>query len=366
MCLEAYKAAQVHLGVRSYPVLVGGGLLIRLDEAISEYIPGVTGCIIVTSQSVDALYGGQAMAALEGLNPGKFIVPEGEDAKTWGATEKLLGGIIGHGLDRRGVVVALGGGSVGDSAGFAASIYMRGIRVVQVPTTLLGQVDSGIGGKTAVNHPSGKNLIGSFHQPSLVACDTALLATLPRRELCSGLAEVAKYGVVSDAILYKGLEVEVEGILSGDAERLRWIVGRCAVSKARYIKADERDDGGVRAALNYGHTVGHAVETLSGHTIRHGEAVAIGMVAASRVAHSLGLLKQADLVRQINLLHRLGLSVDVPYRLDEVIPLMKRDKKAEASSIRLVLPTGIGSETVVRVASETELRGALGGYDDAP
>ncbi len=355
------RVASVHLGARSYPILVGGGLLGRLGEAISEYIPGVTGCVVVTSPSVDALYGRQVMTSLDGLNPGKVIVPEGEEAKTWGAAEKLLGGLIEHGLDRRGVVVALGGGSVGDSAGFAASVYMRGVRVVQVPTTLLGQVDSGIGGKTAVNHPSGKNLIGSFHQPSLVACDPALLATLPPRELRSGFAEVTKYGVISDAILYKGLEVEAEGILSGDAERLRWMVGRCVASKARYVEADERDDGGIRAALNYGHTVGHAVETLSGHTIRHGEAVAIGMVAASRVANSLDLLKQTDLARQISLLQRLGLPVEVPYGLDEVIPLMRRDKKAEAGSIRLVLPTGIGSEPVVRGVSEADLRGALGG-----
>ena len=361
MTLETYKAAQVHLGARSYPVIVGGGLLGRLGEAISEYIPGVTGCIVVTSPSVDALYGGQAIASLEGLSPGKVIVPEGEDAKTWGAAEKLLGGLIGQRLDRRGVVVALGGGSVGDSAGFAASVYMRGVRVVQVPTTLLGQVDSGIGGKTAVNHPSGKNLIGSFHQPSLVVCDTTLLATLPLLELRSGLAEVAKYGVISDAILYKELEVEADGILSGDAERFGWMVDRCVASKARYVETDERDDGGIRAALNYGHTIGHAVETLSSHTVRHGEAVAIGMVAASRVANSLDLLKQTDLARLIILLQRLGLPVEIPYELDEVIPLMRRDKKAEAGSIRLVLPTGIGSEPIVREVSEAELRGVLGG-----
>jgi 3-dehydroquinate synthase len=361
MSLEAYRAATVRLGVRSYPILVGGGLLGRLGEAISEHLPDVTGCAVVTSPSVDALYGGQAMTALEALHPGKVIVPEGEEAKTFGASEELLGDLIEYGLDRRGVVVALGGGSVGDSAGFAASVYMRGVRVIQIPTTLLGQVDSGIGGKTAVNHPSGKNLIGSFHQPSLVACDTALLATLPPRELRSGLAEVAKYGVVSDAILYKGLEVEADGLLSGEAEKLRWVVGRCVASKARFVEADERDDAGIRAALNYGHTVGHAVETLSGHSIRHGEAVAIGMVAASRVAHGLGLLKQADLVRQINLIRQLGLPVDVPYGLDEVLPVMRRDKKTEAGSIRLVLPTRIGSEPVVRRVSDAELRGALGG-----
>ncbi len=359
MSLEAMRAATVHLGGRSYPVLVGGGLLGRLGEAIDEHLSDVTGCVVVTSPSVEKLYGGRAITALEALSPGLVVVPDGEEAKTWGEAGKLLGDLIKHGLDRRGVVVALGGGSVGDSAGFAASIYMRGVRVVQVPTTLLGQVDSGVGGKTAVNHPAGKNLMGSFHQPGLVACDTGLLATLPKRELRSGLAEAAKYGVISDAILYRGVEVEAEKLLSADADALRWVVTRCVTAKARYVEADERDEKGIRAALNYGHTVGHAVETLSDHTIRHGEAVAIGMIAASRIAVNLGLLKQPDLERQITLLEALELPAESPYGVDEVIPLMRRDKKAEHGSIRLVLPTGIGTEPEVRVVSEAEIRGAL-------
>ena len=314
---------------------------------------------MVTSPSVDKLYGKQTMVALEAFHPGKVIVPDGEDAKTWDAAGDLLGWLIKQGLDRRGAVVALGGGSVGDSTGFAASIYMRGVRAVQVPTTLLGQVDSGVGGKTAVNHVMGKNLIGSFHQPSLVACDTGLLATLSKRELRSGLAEVAKYGVIGDAILYKGVEVEAEKLLSADTDALRWVVTRCIAAKARHIEVDERDEKGIRAALNYGHTVGHAVETLSGHSIRHGEAVAMGMVTASRVAVSLGLLKKTDLERQIKLLEALGLPVEAPYGVEEIIPLMRGDKKAEHGSIRLVLPTGIGSEPAMRVVSEAEILGAL-------
>lgn len=342
-------------------MLVGGGLLDRLGEAVGTYVGGAPGCVVVTSPSVDALYGERAAESLKELNPGKVMVPEGEEAKTWDAAGGLLGSLIGHGLDRRGVVVALGGGSVGDCAGFAASVYMRGVRLVQVPTTLLGQVDSGVGGKTAVNHPSGKNLVGTFHQPSLVACDTSLLSTLPRRELRSGLAEAMKYGVVSDQTIFEGLEARAERLLGGDGGSLSWAVGRCVASKARYVEADERDETGVRAALNYGHTVGHAVETLSRHTARHGEAVAAGMVAASRVAHSLGLLGKADLDRQIDLLERLGLPVEAPYGVDELIPLMRRDKKAEAGSIRLVLPTGIGSTPLVRAVSEAKLRGVLGG-----
>lgn len=359
MSLENMRAATVRPGPRGYPVLVGEGLLDRLGEAIAEYAPGATGCVLVTSPQVNTLYGARATAALDSLHPGKVAIPEGEEAKTWDAAGSLLGSLIGHGLDRRGVVVALGGGSVGDSAGFAASLYMRGIRVVQVPTTLLGQVDSGVGGKTAVNHPAGKNLIGTFHQPSLVACDTGLLVTLPRRELLSGLAEVVKYGVIADAKLYVGVEAEAERLLGADPEALRWVVARCVAAKARLVEADERDERGVRAALNYGHTLGHAVETLSGHSIRHGEAVAVGMVAASRVAVYLGLLKKPDLERQLALLRRLGLPTEPPYGVDELIPLMRRDKKAEQGSMRLVLPTGIGGEPVIRSVSEAEIRGAL-------
>jgi 3-dehydroquinate synthase len=359
MSLDAHRAATVHLGYRSYPVLVGGGLLPRLGEAINEYILDATGCALVTSPQVNDLFGAKAAVALKTLNPCKVIVPEGEEAKTWDTVGELLGSLIKHGLDRRGVVVALGGGSVGDSAGFAASIYMRGIRVVQVPTTLLGQVDSGIGGKTAVNHPAGKNLIGSFHQPSLVVCDTGLLSTLPVRELRSGLAEVAKYGVITDSALYEKVEADSGRLLSADAETLRWVVARCVVAKARYVEADERDLGGVRVALNYGHTVGHAVETLSGHTLRHGEAVAMGMIAASRIALHIGLLKEVEMERQIALLESLGLPVELPYGVDEVIPHMRRDKKAEHGQIRLVLPTGLGTEPVIRVVYEDDIREAL-------
>jgi 3-dehydroquinate synthase len=359
MSLDSYRAATVHIGARSYNVLAGNGLLMRLGEAINEYIPDTTGCALVTSSSVDRLYGAQMMATLDILHPSKVVIPEGEEAKTWDAAGGLIGEFIGHGLDRRSVVVAFGGGSVGDSAGFAASIYMRGIRIVMVPTTLLGQVDSSVGGKTAINHAAGKNLVGTFHQPTLVICDMGLLTTLPKRELRSGLAEVVKYGVITDEKILVGLEAEAERLLFADAEALRWAVARCVAAKARYVEADERDVGGVRAALNYGHTVGHAIETLSGHSIRHGEGVAIGMVAASRVAVSLGLFDRSNLDRQIALLGILGLPVNSPYSIDQLLPLMRRDKKAEHGSIRLVLPTGIGREPIVRAVSEDEIRGAL-------
>jgi 3-dehydroquinate synthase len=361
MSLEAFRAATVHLGDRSYPILVGDGLLGRLGEAIVKYLPDVSGCVVVTSPSVDALYGEETMASQGSLHTEKVIVPEGEKAKTWEAVGELLESLTGCGLNRRGVVVALGGGSVGDSAGFAASTYMRGVRLVHVPTTLLGQVDSGIGGKTAVNTNSGKNLVGSFHQPSLVACDTALLSTLSKRDFRSGLAEIDKYGVIADTVLFKYLEDETKRLLEADADALRWVVKRCVEAKARYVEADERDDRGIRSALNYGHTLGHAVETYSKHTIRHGEAISIGMAAASRVAANLGVLKRADLEEQLALLAALGLPIETPYGIAYLLPLMRRDKKAESGSIRLVLPTGIGTEPVVRSVSEAEIRRALRG-----
>jgi 3-dehydroquinate synthase len=346
MSLESMRAATVRLCGRDYPVQLRRALTAR--EAIAEYIPGATGAC----WSPHPVTPSTGRAYLN-HTPGKATIPEGEDAKTWDAAGELLGSLIRQGLDRKGVVVALGGGSVGDSAGFAASLYMRGIRVVQVPTTLLGQVDSGVGGKTAVNHPAGKNLIGTFHQPSLVACDTGLLSTLPRRELLSGLAEVVKYGVIADAKLYVGVEAEAEKLLSADPQALRWVVARCVAAKARLVESDERDEKGVRAALNYGHTMGHAVETLSGHSIRHGEAVAIGMVAASRVAVALGLLKKPDLERQFTLFEARAAN-GVALRHRRVIP-----GEWTARSARWFRPRRGSVRAAISTVSEVEIRGAL-------
>jgi 3-dehydroquinate synthase len=329
---------------------------------VSETVSGVTGCVLVTSTSVDVLYGDEAAASLKELHPIKILLPEGEAAKTWGWAGKVVGSLIKRGLDRKGVVVALGGGAVGDVAGFAASVYLRGIRIVQVPTTLLGQVDSGIGGKAAVNHARGKNLIGSFHQPSLVVSDTSLLRTLPPREVASGLGEVVKYGVISDSTLFTRVEDKAGSLLKADSEELATVVYRCSAIKAQYVEADERDTRGVRAALNYGHTLGHAVETLSHHSIRHGEAVAIGMVAAARIALRKGLISETEERRQLSLLKSLGLPTEI-HGMDtgSLVRAMRKDKKAEGGAIRFVLPTGIGKPPEVREVPEAEIARVLEG-----
>jgi len=249
-------------------------------------------------------------------------------------------------------VVALGGGAVGDVAGFAASIYLRGVRLVHVPTTLLGMVDSSIGGKTAVNHPGGKNLVGSFHQPGAVVIDPALLETLPVRELRSGLSEVVKYGVVRDAGLFRYVEDNGERLLGLDLEALTHVIKVSASIKAGYVEEDERDYKGVRAALNLGHTLGHAVERLRPH-VRHGEAVSIGMAYASRLAAERGIMSRKDKARLVRALTRLGLPTEVPeLPADEIISLMRRDKKATEDGIRFVLPTGIGEEPVYATVEE--------------
>jgi len=352
--VEEMTVDRVDLGERSYRILVGKGISMQLGEMVEELLPDVTRCAVVTSPSVDQLYGDAVLESLRCVSPVKILVPEAEEAKTWNQAGKLLGALVNQGFDRRSLVVALGGGSIGDLAGFVASIYLRGVRVAQMPTTLLAQVDSGIGGKTSVNHPQGKNLIGAFHQPSLVVCDPMFLLSLPSRELRSGLSEVVKYGVIADGELFKILETHGEGLVETDQSILTDVVKRCVAIKSRLVEQDERDSTGARAALNYGHTIGHAIETLSGHSVRHGEAVAVGMVAASRIAIELGLLSEFDLDRQVKVLEALGIEATLP-SMDtfEVLAVMRRDKKAEAGQIRFVLPTGIGVPPHVRAVDDT-------------
>ena len=235
MSLTEYAAAEVRLGDRGYKIYVGAGLSGRLGEIVAASKPEATGCVMVTSEPIERLYGESVAASLRSLNPRTFVVPDGEEAKEWENAGILLGRFLEAGLDRSGVVVALGGGAVGDLAGFAASIYMRGVAVVQVPTTLLGMVDSGIGGKTAVNHVKGKNMIGSFHQPVAVVADPLLLRSLPIREVGSGLAEVVKYGVIADETLFRYVEENTRRLLGLDQECMSHVIGRCASLKTRYV-----------------------------------------------------------------------------------------------------------------------------------
>jgi 3-dehydroquinate synthase len=340
----------VTLGAHSYSILVESGIGNRLEE----YLPENTGTVLVTSPTIHELYGDKIAGQVEEV----IQVPDGEEAKQWNMVEKLLGRFLEAGLDRDSVVVAFGGGCVGDLAGFASSIYMRGINLVHVPTTLLAMVDSSIGGKTAVNHPLGKNLVGSFHQPHLVLIDPVFLQTLPIRETRSGFAEIIKYGVISDPDLFAKLESNKVETLSQDD--LTDIISRCVFTKARYVEQDVEDRLGVRAALNYGHTVGHALELLSHHDLNHGEGVAVGMIAAAYIAREQNLLNRRDYQRITELIDGYGLPTRVPtLDLDAVIEVMHRDKKAQAGEIYFILPTGIGSEPVMRKVDDDGIRAAL-------
>ncbi|MCB2172479.1 3-dehydroquinate synthase [archaeon] len=342
---------KVALGARSYSIVVASGL----EDTISEHLP--TGKkTLITTKEINKLYGERVAQAIGEHT--LILVPDGEDAKQWSVLEKLLGDLLDAGMDRGSTIIALGGGSVGDLAGFAASIYMRGIKIVQIPTTLLAMVDSSIGGKTAINHPRGKNLVGSFWQPSLVLIDPLFLETLPKREIRSGLAEVIKYGVINDPDLFKLLESKNPESLM--AEDMVEIVARCAATKARYVEQDEEDRLGIRAALNYGHTVGHAVEKLTDHDVNHGEGVAVGMVVAALISLEHGLLREKEYQRIIKLIEDYGLPTKLPeIDFSEAVKVMHKDKKAESGNIVFVLPTGIGKAPVLRQVGEPTIRKAL-------
>ena len=360
MDLTEYAAAEVMLGDRGYKIFVGAGLSGRLGEVVAASKTEATGCVVVTSQPIERLYGGTVAVSLKGLNPRTLLMPDGEEAKHWDNAGALMGSFLDAGLDRNGVVIALGGGAVGDLAGFAASIYMRGVAVVQVPTTLLAMVDSSIGGKTAVNHVKGKNMIGCFHQPIAVVADPLLLRSLPLREVRSGLAEVVKHGVIADEALFRYVDENTTRILGLDTECMSHVVGRNASIKARYVEKDERDDKGVRAALNYGHTLGHAAERLASPRLRHGEAVTIGMVYAAHLSVRMGLMDLGEAQAQRRVLEGIGLPTKLPYlEADELMRYMRRDKKTEGGMIRMVLPTGIGSPPTLRTVEEPMLVEAL-------
>jgi 3-dehydroquinate synthase len=343
---------RVALGARSYSIHVASGLI----ESIGDHLLDSGKKALVTTPIINGLYGEKVADSLGEHE--LFLVPDGEDAKQWSMVGELLGELMEAGFDRKSMIIALGGGSVGDLAGFVAAIYLRGISVVQVPTTLLGMVDSSIGGKTAVNHPLGKNLVGSFHQPSMVLIDPDLLETLPEREVRSGLAEVIKYGVISDARLFELLKSK--GYSEFSPVEVVEMIARCAAIKSRYVERDEEDRKGIRAALNYGHTVGHAIETLTDHAVNHGEGVALGMIAAAMISARNGLISDTEYLRISNLIDDHGLPTRLP-RLNsaKAIEVMHRDKKAEQGNVRFVLPTGIGKEPLLRYVGDESIRKVL-------
>ncbi len=336
---------EIDLGERSYPILIGPGLL---DEAgvFSRLVPG-RDLMLVTNDRVAPLYLSRVRDALNGRRTATVILPDGEAHKTWASVERIIDAMVAERMNRDATIIALGGGVIGDTAGFAAACYQRGIAYVQLPTTLLAQVDSSVGGKTGINHPGGKNLIGAFHQPRCVIADIATLATLPPREFSAGLAEVVKYGAIVDAAFFTWLEEHAQSLLDRDEEALVHVVRRSCELKAAIVASDERE-AGRRALLNFGHTFGHAIETATGYaTWLHGEAVAVGMVLAATMSQRLSWLEPGDLERLCALLARFQLPAQPPsIGAARALELMKLDKKVAAGRLRLVLLHGLGTATV--------------------
>lgn len=339
---DPVKTLTVDLGRRSYPIYIGRHLLARAD-LLTPFIRGKQ-VLIVSNETVAPLYLDALTATLSAYHCVTVILPDGEQYKTLDSLSRIIDAALGHKLNRQVTLIALGGGVVGDITGFAAAVYQRGVNFIQIPTTLLAQVDSSVGGKTAVNHPLGKNMIGAFYQPRCVLADTATLDTLPDRELSAGLAEVIKYGIIGDAEFFAWLEANIEALLARDNEALSYAIERSCRNKADIVQQDEHEQG-MRALLNLGHTFGHAIETGAGYGVcLHGEAVAIGMCMAADLSARLGWLGLAEQSRIRQLISRAGLPVDVPASLSvaQFKDLMAIDKKVENGVVRLVLLKGIG------------------------
>jgi len=356
------QTQRVALGERSYAIHVGPGLLRDAGVLFAPLLPQPR-VVIVSNPVVARLWLAPLRASLSaaGIGIESILVPDGETHKTWATLHDVLTRLLEINAERSTTLVALGGGVVGDIAGFAAAIYQRGMPFVQVPTTLLAQVDSSVGGKTGVNHPLGKNMIGAFHQPRAVVIDTDCLSTLPDREFAAGLAEVIKYGAIRDSAFFDWLEAELPRLIARDADALVHAVTESCRIKAEIVAADERE-AGERALLNFGHTFGHAIETGVGYgEWLHGEAVAAGMVLAARLSERIGLIGGADVERLRTLLHRAGLPVDAP-RLgyERYTALMSRDKKVVAGSIRFVLLDRLGAARLCSNVPDVGLRAVLG------
>ena len=349
---------EVDLGSRSYPIFIGAGAM-RLKDALDQVIPA-RDVLIVTNTTVGPLYSAALTAALAPRRCLEVSLPDGEMHKTLANVSRLLDVLITNRFARDSCVVALGGGVVGDMAGFAAACYQRGIAFVQVPTTLLAQVDSSVGGKTGVNHPGGKNLIGAFHQPAAVFADTDALSTLPDRELRAGLAEVIKYGLIVDRDFFDWLEDNAATLLARDTDALTHAIRRSCEIKAEIVARDEREQGD-RALLNLGHTFGHAIESATNYsTWLHGEAVGAGMLLAADMSQRLGWVSGADVDRVERMLKAFGLRTDVrELAAGTLADKMKIDKKVAAGRIRLVLLKAIGKSVVTGDYDDHALRETL-------
>ena len=334
---------RVNLSSNSYNIYIDKGLLERIGDTL---VKGKAPCktLLITDKNIEKVYGS---IVTESLKRNKFDVrlvslQPGEEQKTLETALTLYDACFDHKLDRNSLIVALGGGVVGDIGGFAAATFMRGIPFIQIPTSLLAQVDSSIGGKVAVNHPRGKNMIGSFYQPKAVFIDTETLSTLPAPELVAGLVEVIKYGVIKDAELFEYIEKSLYDILQLNHNALLKIIATSCQIKASVVEEDEKEKH-LRAILNYGHTIGHAIETVTNYKkYRHGEAVAIGMLYAARIAIDMGLTDNTVFERQISLIKRLGLPIHTGLNPEEIIKTLYVDKKVISGRLRFILPTKIG------------------------
>lgn len=353
------QTLEVDLGARSYPIFIGEQLLARSD-LFKPYLAGKQVCI-VTNETVAPLYLNALQEALTGIQISSVRLRDGEEYKTLAELNAIFDNLLEHRHNRTTTLIALGGGVVGDMTGFAAACYQRGVDFIQVPTTLLAQVDSSVGGKTGVNHPLGKNMIGAFHQPRCVIADTDTLKTLPQREFSAGIAEIIKYGLICDLEFYHWLQLEMDGLMSRDPQLLRAAIYRSCANKAKVVAADERE-GGLRAILNLGHTFGHAIETAQGYgNWLHGEAVAVGMLMAVDLSARLGWVeaKAVDTLRELLLRARLPVVAPKGMTVDQFLQLMAVDKKVLDGQLRLVLLRAVGSAVVTSDFPLAELKACI-------
>jgi 3-dehydroquinate synthase len=355
---------RVNLPERSYEISIGRGLIANCGQLLAERL-AARHAAVITDDRVRSPHGDAVLAALtgRGIRADLLVVPAGESTKCLAEAEKLWNQLVELRADRKTVVVAVGGGVVGDLAGFVAATFARGIPFVQVPTTIVAQVDSSVGGKVGINLPLAKNMVGCFWQPAGVVIDTAALDTLPEREYLSGMAEVVKYGVILDADFFAYLEQNASAIRQRQAEVLARLIERSCQLKARVVEQDEREETGLRAVLNYGHTFAHAIETVAGYgRYLHGEAVSIGMVCAADLARRMGRIDDSLAGRQEALLTALGLPVQMAgLAVDDLLAAMQRDKKAEHGNLKFVLPSRLGHVELVGQVDPTLVRQVLPG-----
>src|SRR6056297_479054 len=349
----------VNLGEKSYNIIIGEKNLDKVGTKIKEKLPQVKKTFVISNPTVFPLYGKQVINSLKkaNLDPTYGLMPDGEQYKTLEYAGKFYDQLLEHKMDRSSLIISLGGGVVGDLAGFVAATYMRGINFVQLPTTLLAQVDSSIGGKVAVNHSKGKNLIGAFYQPAFVLIDVSTLTTLKKDEFKSGMGEVSKHGMALDADYFTYIEENSELILKLDFSVLiKLIYGSCQL-KGEIVEKDEKEQG-IRKVLNFGHTIGHALENIYDYKkYRHGEAVAIGMVCNSKIAYERGLIDKTHVKRLIKVLKKVGLPTELPLgvKVKDILSSMKNDKKSFQNKIPLILPTNIGEVKLVYDWTESDL-----------